>query len=226
MNGAHDLGGCHGLGEIDRTQQVNFAAPWERTVFALTLACGMLGRWNLDQSRFAREQMHPAHYLGSSYYEHWLFGLERLLQQTGLLDRSASPPGTAEQPPPADGLPSAVRPEAIAALLRRGSPTTMQTAAPPGFQPGDRARVKNFHPHGHTRAPRYIRGREGCVQACYGAHVFPDRHAAEDGVKQPAYLYSMRFDAAELWGADAVREQGRCAVYVDVFEPYLEPADG
>ena len=85
MNSAHDLGGKHGFGKIDRSQTTNFAAQWEARVFALTLASGMLGRWNLDQSRSAREQMDPAHYLNSSYYEHWLAGLEQLLIESKLL---------------------------------------------------------------------------------------------------------------------------------------------
>lgn len=70
MNSAHDLGGMHGFGPIDRSQIENFVSEWEEKVFALTLACGMLGQWNLDQSRFAREKMDPGHYLCSSYYEH------------------------------------------------------------------------------------------------------------------------------------------------------------
>src|SRR5919201_2400649 len=88
MNGAHDLGGMHGFGpvEIERDEPV-FHHDWERRAFALTLATGYFGRWNIDQSRHAREQMHPAAYLATTYYEHWLFGLERLLHETGLVTR-------------------------------------------------------------------------------------------------------------------------------------------
>ena len=80
MDGVHDLGGMHGFGPIDRSQEEHFPHHWERSVFQLTLACGMQGKWNLDMSRFARERMNPAHYLGSSYYEHWHHGLETLLR--------------------------------------------------------------------------------------------------------------------------------------------------
>ena len=50
------------------------------------------------------------------------------------------------------------------------------------------------------------------IQAHHGAHIFPDRSArrCEDGV---------RFEAAELWGESAA---GREAVYVDLWEDYLE----
>ena len=86
MNGAHDLGGMHGLGPIDpEKDEPVFHEEWERRCFALTLAAGFLGKWNIDMSRYARERMHPAEYLRTSYYEHWLHGLERLLVEQGLL---------------------------------------------------------------------------------------------------------------------------------------------
>src|SRR5262245_44768397 len=88
MNGGHDLGGMHGFGavEIERDEPV-FHHEWERRAFAITLAAGFLGKWNIDQSRFAREQMPPAEYLATTYYEHWLFGLEKLLHDHGLVTR-------------------------------------------------------------------------------------------------------------------------------------------
>jgi nitrile hydratase len=86
MNGAHDLGGMHGLGPIVREEnEPVFHEDWERRAFALTLAMGAWGKWNIDMSRFAREQMPPAVYLATSYYEHWLFGLEKLLVDQGFL---------------------------------------------------------------------------------------------------------------------------------------------
>src|SRR5262249_4912728 len=86
MNGAHHLGGMHGFGarEVERDEPV-FHGEWERRTFAITLATGFLGKWNLDMSRYAREQMPPAEYLATTYYEHWLFGLEKLLDQHGLV---------------------------------------------------------------------------------------------------------------------------------------------
>lgn len=88
MNGVHDMGGMHGFGPVvpERNEPV-FHAEWERRAFALTLAMGAWGRWNLDMSRFAREQMPPAEYLGSGYYDKWLFGLEKLLVEHGFVTR-------------------------------------------------------------------------------------------------------------------------------------------
>jgi hypothetical protein len=75
MNAGHDLGGMHGFGpvEIERDEPV-FHHEWERRAFAMTLAAGFLGKWNIDQSRFAREQMPPAEYLATTYCEAWSRG--------------------------------------------------------------------------------------------------------------------------------------------------------
>ena len=86
MNGPHDLGGQHGLGPIElEPNEPLFHAPWERRAFALTLAMGARGEWNLDMSRHAREDQHPVNYLSSSYYQIWLAGLERLMLERGLV---------------------------------------------------------------------------------------------------------------------------------------------
>ncbi len=86
MNGAHDMGGMHGLGPIDPEEnEPVFHAEWERRAFAITLAMGAHGAWNLDMSRLAREKSDPAVYLGTSYYEHWLHGLEQLLIEHGFV---------------------------------------------------------------------------------------------------------------------------------------------
>src|SRR5437879_6673640 len=85
MNGIHDLGGMHGFGPVDpEPNEPVFHHDWERRAFALNLAAGFLGRWNIDMGRYAREHMPPAEYLATTYYEHWLYGLERLLVERGL----------------------------------------------------------------------------------------------------------------------------------------------
>lgn len=214
MNSTHDLGGMHGFGPIDRSQLQNFTSEWEEKVFSLTLACGMLGKWNLDQSRFAREQMEPGEYLQSSYYQHWLHGLEILLLDKGLVTAKELETGKPQTP---CGL--AVPAENVRGILRSGGPTELPPDSSPQFQVSDNVQVRKFNPETHTRAPRYIRGCQGVVAAHHGAHIFPDRHAA-DGVKQPVHLYSVKFEAVELWGPDDGDLQS--VVYVDVFESYLQ----
>ena len=88
MNGVHDMGGMHGMGPIEREDnEPVFHTEWERRAFALTLAMGFYGTWNIDMGRHAREQMPPAEYLESPYYEHWIYGLEALLHDRGVITR-------------------------------------------------------------------------------------------------------------------------------------------
>src|SRR3989442_584291 len=88
MTGVHDMGGMHGMGPIEREEhEPVFHHEWERRAFALTMAAGFLGEWNIDMARHARERIPPARYLASSYYEKWLLGLETLLAERGLVTR-------------------------------------------------------------------------------------------------------------------------------------------
>jgi len=95
----------------------------------------------------------------------------------------------------------------------------MPADTPPRFRPGDRVRARNRHPLGHTREPRYLRGRAGVIHEYHGAHAFPDLSA--EGVRVGRHLYSVCFEASELWGENA---NGNSAVHVDLWEDYLEPA--
>jgi nitrile hydratase len=86
MNGIHDLGGMHGLGKILHTpEEPTFHADWEGRVFAMYLSVNGVGHVNTDEFRHAMERMDPAQYLSSSYYEHWLHGLEKLLYEKGII---------------------------------------------------------------------------------------------------------------------------------------------
>ncbi len=232
MNGPHDLGGAQGFGRLAlEFDEPPFHADWERRVLAVTLAMGATGQWNLDMTRSARESLPPAQYLASSYYEIWFEALVRLLHQRGLLsdaeraavdrgaaasDANASGDGTGGSLPALLALPVLHR-DRVAAVLAAGSPT-VRPGPTPAYAVGDRVRARLIHPQGHTRTPRYIRGRPGVITASHGAHVFPDSHAAS-GAEAPQPLYTVRFEAADLWGPDTTAD----AVSVDCWEPYLEP---
>jgi nitrile hydratase len=221
MNGGHDLGGMHGLGPIAAEPEADepvFHHAWEKRVFALTLAAGALGQWSIDMGRHARERQHPADYLRHSYYENWLAGLEKLVVERGLVSADELASGKAGR---TDAAPRGrvLHAPDVARVMAKGSPVELASEAPPRFAVGDRVRARNRHPSGHTRQPRYVRGRTGVIHEHYGAHVFPDRSAA--GVREGAHLYSVRFEAAELWGESAASVG---AVYADLWEDYLEPA--
>jgi len=219
MNGIHDLGGMQGFGPvpIERDEPV-FHADWEARALAVTLAMAAWGKWNIDASRHAREAEPPAVYLGRSYYERWIEALGRLMVAHGLvseaeLARGQPDPGTARATPP-------LRAEGVAAMLRRGGPTERPAEAAPRFAVGQPVRAINRHPEGHTRLPRYARGRLGEVLLHHGAHVFADANAHFLG-EQPRHLYAVRFSARELWGPEA---NPRDSVTLDLWEPHLEPA--
>ncbi len=109
--------------------------------------------------------------------------------------------------------------EQVAEVIAKGGPVAMDINTAPRFKPGECVRAVNRHPAGHTRQPRYVRGRIGVIHEHHGAHVFPDRNA--EGSKEGRHLYSVRFTAQALWGKSAC---GRNAVYVDLWEDYLEAA--
>jgi nitrile hydratase subunit beta len=219
VNGAHDMGGAHGFGPVEpEPDEPVFHADWEGRAFALTLAMGATGEWNLDASRFAREDREPADYLGRTYYEIWLGGLERQLTDRGLV---APEEVEAERPlEPARPVKRTLAAPDVAKTLGRGGPTRRDPPRAAAFEAGDHVRARNIHPAGHTRLPRYVRGRAGTVELVHGCHVFPDAHARGDG-EDPQWLYTVRFDGRELFGPDA---DPASAVSVDAFEPYLEPA--
>ena len=86
MDSVHDMGGMAGAGPIEREEdEPVFHSAWEARVFAMNIAMGAHRKWNIDAGRFAREQMPPADYLASGYFEKWLFGLEKLCQEHGFV---------------------------------------------------------------------------------------------------------------------------------------------
>jgi nitrile hydratase len=224
MNGVHDLGGMDGFGPVVR--EVNepiFHEPWERRVFGMLLATMAQGLYNIDELRHSIERMAPAHYLGSTYYEHWLAGIERLLLEKGRLSASEIDARLREIASGASGAAAVQRNPALAQALLKG----IHAGAPasrgkgrPRFRKGQAVRVRKMNPHGHTRCPRYVRGARGTVERVHERFVFPDAHAHAGG-EAPQVLYTVGFAAEELWGSDA---EGRGCVYVDLWEGYLEPA--
>lgn len=219
MNGPQDMGGAHGFGPVaPEPDEPVFHADWERRALALSLAMGGTGAWNIDMSRHARERTPPAQYLSASYYEIWLSGLERLLVENGLVTAAELQAGRSMTEPVA--LPRKPTAEAVPAMLRRGAPAARPAAATALYDVGDRVRARVMSPAGHTRLPRYVRGRSGRVERVHGTHVFPDSHA-HGGGEDPRWLYSVSFDARDLWGPEAGAGD---TVSLDLWEPYLERA--
>ena len=218
MNGAHDMGGMHGMGPIiHETDEPVFHAWWEGRIYAITrvLRAGG-GRQNLDNSRHQLERLPPAEYLRMTYYERWAARLLNQLLANGVVTGEELASGT-----PAPGsvkATPAVTAATVPAMVARRNSARRDAPARARFKVGQRVRARNIHPTGHTRLPRYARGRTGVVIRDRGVFVFPDTNAAFAGEK-PQHLYSVRFAARELWGEQA---SPRDVIHVDMWDDYLE----
>jgi nitrile hydratase beta subunit len=203
-----DLGGQDVPGAIVLEPEGEyFHAPWESRVMAMVVAMGPTGMSNIDMNRSVRETL--PNYRDLSYYEIWLTALEKLASQKGVLGDT---PPTPKQ---------VLRADAVLATIKKGSPASRPATAPARFSVKDRVRTAAVQPEHHTRLPAYARGKVGVIERLHGAHVFPDTHAR--GLSEsPQWLYTVTFDAQELWGESARAPHSR--ISVDAFEPYLEPA--
>lgn len=213
MNGIHDLGGMHGFGPVvPEAHEPVFHHDWEKRVFGLVLTAMGSGRFNVDEFRHAIERIPPARYLASSYYERWLEALETLLREKGTLTSRAELPG---------GRPSDAtwtNPESGAARVSSAVALRHNPKFKPRFRAGERVIACNSNSSGHTRAPRYVRGRRGVIRYDWGTFVFPDTHAHGAGAC-PQHCYAVEFTAREVWGA---AYPARDRVLVDLWESYLE----
>jgi nitrile hydratase len=224
VNGIHDMGGMHGFGPVVREEnEPVFHEEWEGRVYGMAVTkppeIAPVGG-----ARYAIERMDPAHYLASSYYEHWLVWVETAIVDSGLATREELAARAAYY-----------RENPDAAVPRREDPAQVERAlahirAPevldrpggsaPRFQVGDRVRARNVHPRGHTRLPRYVRGKRGQVASLVGIHDFQDRNPDGQRIGGPQAVYSVRFAGDELWGPSA---EARSEVYLDLWDSYLEP---
>jgi len=218
VNGVHDMGGMHGFGKVEPDADDHpFHASWEARVLAMQRAMRFTRAWNIDMSRDSIERQPPQRYLAASYYERWLMGMETSAVEKGLIDPDEIAAGHALRP--ARPVAGVMTKADLGQSFTRGSfsrPADHEAR----FKPGDRVRTKNINPATHTRLPRYARGHEGLIEAVRGCHVFPDSVTTGRG-EDPQWLYTVVFDARQLWGANA---DPTLKVSIEAFEPYLEPA--
>jgi nitrile hydratase subunit beta len=226
VNGVHDLGGTDGLGPVvAEANEPVFHSDWERAAFAMFAFPFRAGFFNVDQFRYGIEQMHPAEYLASRYYEHWLHTAEHYAVKGGAVDPDELEERTRYYlEHPDEPLPNRQDPELVAfadLAVKHGAPARRESDAAPKFSIGDQVRVKDDSPFGHTRRARYIRGKTGVVERAHGTFIYPD--SAGNGRGDDAqHVYTVCFEAAQLWGAEAADPNG--SVSFDVWEPYLEKA--
>jgi nitrile hydratase len=226
MNGIHDMGGTIGFGPVEpeRDEPV-FHEEWERRVFGMLVSVMSQGIIpSFDEFRHGVERMDPVHYISSSYYEHWLFAISKLLAEKGIITEDQLQERTDQLTREPGARPASSRENSrrLAALLRKavqtGASAERRSDTAPRFKPGDQVLARNMHPAGHTRIPRYVRGKRGTIDRVHGVYAFPDTNAHGQG-EQPQPVYSVRFEGRELWGDAAAPGS---SLYIDLFEPYLE----
>ena len=216
MNGVHDMGGMDGFGPVEReADEPVFHHPWEGRVFALRAALRPKDRvpgWG--SFRYDLERIPPADYLRMSYYERWFaISVDRLVR-SGLVTKAELESGRPEPGPPGPTL----RPGPVA---RPAGPGRLDVDVAPRFRPGEDVRARNLHPPGHTRLPRYARGKAGVVTRDNGVYALQDTNEAGQALdRPPQHVYTVRFAACDLWGE---RASPRDTVYVDLWEDHLEP---
>jgi nitrile hydratase len=217
VDGIHDMGGMHGFGRVvpadtgPEPDEPAFHAPWEGRTLGLMIATGARGL-RAGSLRPAIEEIDPATYLASSYYERWARAVEALVVAgghltTAAIDERAAAGGT--EPVRSD----TTDPDLVAALpefLNAPRPASGEQV-PAQFAVGDRVTVDRMAPVGHHRCPRYVRGVTGEVVRVPGGWAAP----GEDG--DPEATYTVRFAMRDLWGDDA--EPGH--LYLDLWERYL-----
>ena len=158
MNGAQDMGGVQGFGPVEpEPNEPVFHAEWEKRAFALTLAMGMPGQWNIDASRFARENRNPVEYLTMSYYQIWFAALETMLKERDLAAEDEIEAGHSLHGP--KPVARVLRPDDVLKVLHRGGPTERETNTQAAFKPGDTCARQEPPPPRPTR---------GCRAMCAG----------------------------------------------------------
>lgn len=226
MNGEHDLGGMQSFGPVPRPQnEPVFHSPWQGRVEAMTMVLLVAGHFGGGGVlRYAIESLPPLRYLQDGYFERHLDGLEGALMQRMHLHpteirarvEQLGSGGGRDPQPSSERADSARTPRPT---TQGGEPGNRREADHPRqFVVGDDVIARNIHPRGHTRLPRYVRGRRGRITRIHPAAVFPDTDAHGMG-ENPQHVYTVSFDSHDLWGDTA---EPNMKVQLGLWESYLE----
>lgn len=238
MDGIHDVGGMDGFGPlaVDRDGGTDpddangergsdgpheydpFHDRWEGLTYSLFVATLGNGIANIDEFRHSIERMEPQRYLQANYYDRWATGIARLLLETETLDPETYQARTAAFASGEASVPERTDPELVSELAAGVAEAYgfEQEPEEPRFAIDEEVRVRNVHPAGHTRCPRYVRRARGTITAHRGTVRLPDASAHGRPIAEP--LYEVAFDGRELWGAEG---DPNTSVTLDLWESYL-----
>ena len=215
MNGIHDMGGMQDMGPVPLPiNEPQFHAAWEKRMFALMVALDVpapVVRYNI-------ELIPPADYLRLAYFEKWLAALGPIVTSAGVVTPDEIRSGRPLDPSTKKWHVLSVAD--VAASIAPQPPSDDVSTPPAVFRVGQSVRARDINPLGHTRLPRYVRGKNGTVTRDCGIDAFPDTVVSGAG-KKPQHFYSVRFAATDLWGDQASASD---FIYLDLWEDYLEPA--
>ena len=215
MNGIHDMGGMQDMGPVRREiDEPAFHADWEKRIFALVIALDI--DWPTRRQQL--ELIPPADYLRMSYYERWLAAIEPLMLKAGMLSSAEIAHGRV-----IGATNERWHVLSTAEVATRIAPVSGEKTAPPidaRFRLRQPVRARNVNPVGHTRLPRYVRGKAGTIDRVCAPAALQDAVGNDLGGRVQ-HLYTVRFAASELWGVHVNRHD---CVYLDLWEDHLEPA--
>ena len=215
MRRTHDVGGAPGFGpiHIEKDEPV-FHEEWESRVFGMMTTIGHRS----FPMRPAIESIESETYLASSYYQKWLIALEKGFVRSGTLtDQELQHRVEFHRRHP--NTPASKNHDSEltrAARDNRYSQRSPKYDGDPAFSVGDDVLTRHVDPSDHTRIPRYAQGKYGIVHALRGVYDLLDLKV--QGIRKPEPVYTVGFDARELWGDEAESPQ---RVYVDLWESYL-----
>jgi nitrile hydratase subunit beta len=217
MDSVHDIGGVQGFGPIATADDGRpFHHAWEARMWGINEAMTGDPGWTIDWWRHVRELIGPIDFLTRPYFDQWMQVYAALLVDSGLATVAELARGEARGPKPDLGTPMSAA-KVPAAAARRDTDFHRDTGAAPAFAVGGRVTTRSLGATGHTRLPRYARGRPGIVHAYRGNHLLPD--AGARGIERAEPLYTIAFRAADLW-PEATGRPDR--VFLDLWESYLE----
>ena len=219
MDGIHDMGGMQGFGrvETDEPESMGFHQLWHGRMFAISRAVRFVLPFGGDHVRAAIERLPPLAYLRASYYQKWLEGNVACLAKVGVLSEAELAGGEIK---PLPGSIMQRKPLSAAEATKvtfSGMPAVAAATAPKSrFKAGETVTTRANFDEGHTRLPRYARGKPGKIEAVVGAFVLADSNAA--GKPRQETVYRVAFAARDLWGDEATKGD---SVVLDLWESYF-----
>lgn len=222
MDGIHDLGGRNDFGPLEIEQdEPFFHHHWEKKVFSMAMAAPFVAEFGDDQFRRQIEHLSPQQYLESSYYELWFEGMVNQLKELNVVSDAELKQATSIHPLPTEfDINNQAQADGLMAIVEQGLSQAMPGArGAHRFGTDDKVVTLARIPATHTRLPQYARGKIGRVIAEHGMFIFADTNSVNVGLT-PQMLYTVEFQASELWGDEAQPGDTLC---LDLWDAYLEP---